>query len=457
MWTRLAWLALLLATGAAAQDLAPQATKPRNVLLLTADDLSRGSVGAFGGRLEGATPNLDALAREGMRFWHAHVAVAICQPCRATIMTGRYPPRNGALGFDPIRAGVPTLPETLRAAGYLTGVFGKTNHTLPSRKDAFDVAVPQKDLGNGRSPERYRAEAAAFFARAKADGKPFFLNANTHDPHRPFATRAYAPGDVPVPGFLPDLPDVREELARYFTSVRRGDAVIGAILAALDDADLRATTIVVFLSDHGISVPFAKTNCWRESTHTPLIVRWPGAVEPGSVDRQHVVSSVDLAPTILDALGLEGLADADGRSFAPILKGDTQDDRDWTFTQINTTSAKKAFPMRAVVGRRFGYIWNAWADGTTRMQNEAMAGLTFQAMQRAAADDPAIAARVQHYLLRTPEELYDFEADPDSLANLAGTETSAERVAELRGLLRMHLAATSDPQRAAYEAFLRAK
>lgn len=305
--------------------------------------------------------------------------------------------------------------------------------------------------------ERYRAEAAAFFARAKAAGKPFFLNANTHDPHRPFAEREYAPSDVPVPRFLPDLGDVREELARYFTSVRRGDAVIGAILAALDEADLRATTLVVFLSDHGISVPFAKTNCWRESTHTPLIVRWPGAVEPGSVDRQHVVSSVDLAPTILDALGLEGLADADGRSFVPILRGGTQANREWTFTQINTTSAKKAFPMRAVVGRRFGYIWNAWADGTTRMQNEAMAGLTFKAMQRAAKDDPATAARVQHYLLRVPEELYDYETDPDSLANLAGVEASAERLAELRERLRAHLAATSDPQRAAYETFLRGR
>lgn len=86
-----------------------------------------------------------------------------------------------------------------------------------------------------------------------------------------------------------------------------------------------------------------------------------------------------------------------------------------------------------------------------------MTGLTFQAMQRAAKDDPAIAARVQHYLLRAPEALYDYETDPDALVNLAAVETSAAQLTELRRLSCAHLAATDDPQRAAYDEFLRGR
>ena len=307
---------------------------PWNVLLITADDLNCDSVGAFGGRVPGATPALDRLAQSGMRFERAHVAVAVCQPSRQCLMTGNFPQANGSIGFYPLNAAAVTLPQMLQAEGYLLGIMGKVDHLQPAAKFPWDFARSGSELGAGRDPARYYAETRAFLARAKADQRPFFLMANSHDPHRPFSgsegevrqlakweskdarrgeteampvfpapSRIYAPSEIAVPGFLPDLPEIRKEVAQYYSSVRRCDDTVGRILQALEDEGLQERTIIIFLSDNGIAVPFAKSNCYLASTRTPLIVSWPGRVAAGSVEREHFVSTVDLLPTILEALG----------------------------------------------------------------------------------------------------------------------------------------------------------
>ncbi|HAK57241.1 MAG TPA: hypothetical protein DCP38_17450 [Acidobacteria bacterium] len=483
---RLAAAALMLvSTACGAPPEAPEPFSPVetsfSVLLITVDDMNWDSVGVYGAAIPDLTPNIDALAAEGMRFEQAHVTIAICQPTRAVWMTGRYPHRSGAFGFEEIRPDVPTLVEALGDAGYYTGVMAKTGHVLPSRPEIWDEVVPARELENGRSPELYYERTLNFLLNADSAGEPFFLMANSQDPHRPFAASAteaaarvtdaestnhqygggfpetelaFDPSEIPVPGFLPDLPDVRRELAEYYTSVRRADETTGAILRALDDSGLAERTIVMFLSDHGIAVPFAKTNVWMHSTRTPWIVRWPGVVTPGAVDTRHLVSGVDLAPTLLDLLGLPPLPGADGRPFTPVLRGEAQDGRDVVFTHMNVTIAPEWFPMRAVNDRQFGYIYNAWADGETEFFNNSMRGLTFPAMQAAAADDPAIATRVEHLLFRTTEELYDHAADPDALDNLAGDPAQAERIERSRELLLEHMRATDDPELDEYERFL---
>src|SRR5439155_13533050 len=123
-------------------------------------------------------------------------------------------------------------------------------------------------------------------------------------------------------------------------------------------------------------------------------------------------------PSVLDAVGLPPLSGVDGRSFIPILLGQEQSDRDHVITCYGETSAHRPFPMRCVQNAGFGYIYNAWSDGKTNYQSEPMGGLAFAAMKKAAATNPAIDARVQLLVHRVPEELYDFQADPDCLHNL---------------------------------------
>jgi len=484
---------LLTATHAEAAGRTPNA-KPINVVLITVDDMNCDSVGVYGCPIPNITPHIDRLASQGIRFEHGHVTIAICQPTRAVWMTGRFPHRNGALGFDPIARNVPTLLETLKQSGYFTGILAKVSHVVPTRSKHWDVIVRANQLGTGRDPKRYHAHTTRFLKQAAASGRPFFLMANSQDPHRPFAgsaqernrvrkarnkkkkrksgntresqtqppadkqqadsdsltlahiPRRFLPDKVPVPGFLPDLPAIRKELSEYYASVHRADQIVGRVLAALDDAGVRDNTLVMFLSDHGMPLPFAKTNCWRHSTRTPWIIRWPGVTRAGQHDRRHMIAGIDLAPTILDAVGLPQLAGTDGRSFTSLLAGKPQAGRDHVITHINRTAGRREFPMRSVVEQRFGYIYNAWSDGKTLFRNESQSGLTMKAMQKAAAGNATIAARVELFLKRTPEELYDYHTDPDARHNLINDPRHRQTLERLRARLLAHMRSTGDPQ-----------
>ncbi len=454
------------------------AAERQNVLFINVDDMSCDSLGVYGCETPEITPNLDRLAAQGMRFEHAHVTVAICQPTRAVWLTGQWPHHSGALGFNKINAGVPTMPEALRKAGYLTGCFAKLKHMIPSRsKEAFEVTVQSQDLKTGRGVAEYYKHTTAFLKRASELDKPFFLAACIQDPHRPFAgsaqeasrrkrksnkysggfpdvNDAYEPNQVQVPGFLPDLQPIRKELAEYYTSVHRADEIVGAILRALSESGLADDTVVIFMSDHGMPLPFAKTNCWRHSTRTPWIVRWPGVVKAGAVDREHVIAGIDLSPTVLDIAGLEPLEGQDGMSIRSILEGKRQSKRDYVYTYINTIASKKSFVMRAVNGKQYGYIWNQWSDGKTRFRNESMGGLTYTAMRNSVAD-ARIAARHDHLIYRTPEEFYDYEVDPDALNNLAKDPGHMAKLAEYRELMLKQMKDSQDPQLAEYQQMLR--
>jgi N-sulfoglucosamine sulfohydrolase len=403
------------------------AAKP-NLLLITVDDMNRDSVGCYGCPIENITPNIDRLASEGIRFERGFVNVAICMPCRAVLMTGRYPQASGALGFDKIKPEVPSLPEALKQAGYYNSLIGKEIHVVPSRHEAFNRIDKQKDLGGGRSAEAYAVAVRTAIKEANDADKPFFIMANAADPHRPFAgakgdafkkipfPREIDPRQVPVPGFLPDLPDIRTELATYFQSVARADLVVGAVLDELKKSGKIDNTLVLFLSDHGMPLPYAKTNCYLASNITPFILRWPGHIKSGAVDQKNFVSTIDVAPTFLSAAGVENLEGANGLSLLPLMKGAEQAGRNRVFTFHERPYSRKHLPMRAVNDGDYLYIWNGWSDGKTQFRNESMSGLTFKTMKN--ADDPKIRARADFYLHRTREELYNLKEDPDCLENL---------------------------------------
>lgn len=453
----LARLGRALLTACLTATMGHAAESKLNVLLLTADDMNYNSLGFAGCKVPGVTPNLDKLARQSLWFEHGHVAVAVCQPSRQCLLTGRYPHRNGSVGFYPVSAGVPTMAEILKDAGFHLGILGKAIHLRPVEKFPWHYLRDEEVLGRGRDPQKYYEFSKEFLAQAKRDGKPFFLMANSHDPHRPFAgsegnaklnypapARTYRPEEIIIPGFLPDLPDVRKEMAQYFSSVNRCDQSLGEVLRALDESGMAENTLVLFLSDNGIAMPFAKSNCYLTSTRTPWLMRWPGVVKPG-VDREHLVSGIDYMPTLLEALGLPMPEGMDGRSFLPVLRGQKQEQREQIVTCYNEAFGNKSYPMRCLQNKRFGYMYNSWSDGKKRYGTEGMSGLSFKAMQNAGTDDPAIAARVELLVHRVPEELYDFAADPDALHNLIDDPKYEEQKKLMRSELMAWMEKTADP------------
>ncbi len=479
----IAWRCLAVVTGfgllagtLVAQQLVHPAKRP-NVLWIVADDMNWDSPGCFGGVAPEVTPNIDRLASEGMQFWHAHVNVAVCTPSRSVMLTGLYSQHNGAEGFQRIRPGTATLPAILNEAGFLCGTIGKPLN----QQELFRWSVTYTWQGKGdedmwgRDPGIYRRFAGSFFETAKASGQPFFLMASSHDPHSPFPgtgaeknrlgrpqyeraapSRTFGADKVRVPGFLPDLLEVRRELAAYSTAVGRLDEMVGAVLDELAKAGLVENTIVVFLSDHGMSFPSAKANCYVQSTRSPFIIRWPGRVKAGSHDRTHMVSAVDLQPTMLEAVGLPPVQPSDGRSFLPLLRGQPQPNRDYVFTQFFHIHGKDAFPMRAVLSKQSAYVFNPWSDGRRRFPRQWS---VFGVLQRLAETDPVMAARVRHLQFRTVEEFYDLRRDPHCLSNLLASgpgdgkpaAADQEEIAKLRAALRDWMVRVEDPALPAFD------
>lgn len=432
-----------------------------NILLFTADDLHAESLGVYGGKPEGLTPNLDKFAAESMKFNRAHVNAAICAPCRAIIATGRYSHRSGAMGFMPAREDVPDIVNTLQAVGYRAGILGKVDHSTPKKSMKWDYSFDQKDLGNGRNPQLYYERAKIFLKECHDAGKPFYFMVNSHDPHRPYCnpekltpgaampSKVYRAEDVDVPGFLPDLPGVRAELATYMNSTRRLDDTFGKVMQALEESGEADNTLVLFITDNGIAVPFAKCNAWFHSTRSPLLVRWPKHIKPGSVNDKHFVSVVDFVPTFLEVTKVTAPAGLDGRSFLPLLKGHEQAGREYVFTQIDSKAGGAAVPMRCVQSENFGYIYNPFSDGEYYYRNNNE-GKTMVAMNQAAKHDPAIQARVDLFRYRVPEEFYDLKKDPNCLKNLIDNPDYADKIQQLQEQLVAQMKATEDPMLAAF-------
>lgn len=433
------------------------ATPQLNVLFFTADDMNYDSTSVCGGPIKDLTPHLDQLAAEGLRFEYAYSTVAVCQPVRQTIQTGLYPHRSGSMGFFPIKPEVRTLNQQLHAAGYLISMFGKGKHHLPTEKFCVDVA----DDTISRRPTQLAAATRKFLQLARKQNRPFFHNINCYDPHRPFigmkGSTDLAEGEPPsrwikpeevttVPGFLEDLPNIRKELAGYYTNVRRLDDAVGAVLTVLKEEGFSQNTLVVFYGgDHGMSFPFGKSNNYENSSRGALIMRWPGVTQPGSVDHDHLVSTLDFAPTLLESVNLPAIPRLDGRSFLPAVRGEKMSGWDHVFTCYNAAFGNNWLPMRCVRTKDQSYIWNAWSDGKRSYQTENMSGLSWKAMLAAASTDPEIKARTKFYLHRVPEEFYDMTHDRSERINLIAEPSRQTEIEAMRKELLTVMKNTSDP------------
>jgi N-sulfoglucosamine sulfohydrolase len=466
--------------------------RPLNLLIITADDMNGDAPGWMGNPLK-TTPNLDAFSVTAHQFLNHHVSAPICQPSRSAFMTGRVPHASGALGFDPVREGVPSLVTILKARGYFTGVIDKHVHMAPESVFPWD----KKLQGSGKNPPLRKQHMEEMLAAAKESGKPFFINSNITDPHRPFpgsaqennrrgarkaaaandedeaaaekaprratrprqnqraarsagnaspeslGTRIVTDQEVRAPRFLENLPDIRTETAQYETAIARLDASFGAIMEALKESGHEDDTLVVFFSDHGISMPFGKATVYRNGTWSPLLLRVPGMATPQV--RREFVSSVDLAPTLLELLKVSRPDGMNGRSWVELLSGGTQIDRDFVVTHVNTTSSGASQAQRCIRTKDHALLFHAWSDGEQKFKVEAMSGLTFKALEKAGESDARIAARVAQYRVGQPLMFFDETADPDERQNLIEDPRQKNEIDRLAALLIDHMQRTNDP------------
>jgi N-sulfoglucosamine sulfohydrolase len=430
----------------------PAQAGPKNVLLLIADDLGM-QVGCYGDPAA-KTPNIDRLAASGTRFTHGFASVSSCSPSRATLLSGMPTHQCGQYGlahaehnFYSLRR-VKGLPALLSPAGYRSGVIAKL-HVQPKEVYPFDVEIP----GGGRNPVQVAEQARKFFA--ESGDKPFFLLVGFTDPHRAgkgFANEnkyppsvpavKFDPKALPVPYHLPDTPEVRAELAEYYQSVARLDHGIGLVLKELEAANKLDDTLVIFLSDNGIPFPGAKTTLYDAGVRLPLVIRRPA--QRSGVVTSAMASWTDIAPTILDWVGVKKPAELPGRSLLAVLEREEPDGWDTVYGSHQFHEITMYYPARMIRTRQHKYLLNLAHTLEYPHASDLWGSSTWQGILRR-GDKMMGQKSVTSFLHRPREELYDLSSDPNELKNLAADPKSADVLNDLRKRLHEWREKTNDP------------
>ncbi len=406
------------------------ADAPRpNIVLFVSDDHGWADSGVYGDE-DVQTRNIDRLARQGMRFTHAFAASPLCSPSRCVLGTGLMPFRNGAHKFGtPIKPGLKTMPIYFQALGYHTAHVGKFHHS-PRKQFPYDTIIGDENAG----PD--------FIARYD-DEKPLLLVVCSHSPHTPWApNEIYDPAKIKLPPNFVDTLETRRQRTEYYTEVTTMDDQLGKVVDALEERDWADDTLVVYTTDQGANWPFAKWCLYDAGIRVPLIARWPGRIGAGKVSAA-MVSLVDLLPTCLDAAGADAPEGLDGRSFLPVLTGESREHRQVVFAAHTGNDnggpgIANHCPMRTVRTATHKYILNLQPEQTftthiTGCRPGSPHYLAFWDTWVESAKTDKRAARIVHdYMHRPAEELYELTADPYERNNLVGNPECAELLQSLR-------------------------
>ena len=440
---------------------APAAEPRPNIILMIADDMSWNDCGAYGHpRIH--TPNIDALASQGMRFDQAFLTISSCSPSRASLITGRYPHRTDAEELHwPLPAEQITFTELLREAGYWCGAAGKW-HLGDAVEDRFD-SIFAADTSGFQLPTGTAAAAGKFVEtqlgdqrsgcadwvrvlNARTEGKPFFLWLAALDPHRPYDAALvetnYTLSDVLLPPYHPDHPAVRADYVAYYQEITRLDRFVGEVVDQLEQQQLSDNTVVMLISDNGRPFPRDKTTIYDSGIRTPLIVRWPKLIAQSTIS-SNLVSSVDIGPTILEIAGVPTPETMDGISFLPQLHDPRQVTREYVFAEKNWHDFEDH--ARAARDTRFKYIRNYYHDLPNTPPADAVRSPTYQVMLELKQADKLPEIQQTCFVQPRPqEELYDTVVDPHEINNLAHDPQHRAELVRLRNALQKWEQRTGD-------------
>ena len=482
------WITLVLLASAL-----PASATPRNIIFIVTDDQSQ-TLGCYSDDAA-HTPHLDALAADGTFYRNAFATTASCSASRSVILTGLHNHANGQYGhthhFHKFQSydNIVSLPRYLEAAGYRTARCGKY-HVAPEEVYRFQEAI----RGNSRNAHEMANQCRDFIV--SDDVRPFFLYFCTSDPHRgggtanelehspdrfgnPAPGRSYPgitevpfePADVLVPGFLPDTPTCRAELAQYYQSQARIDTGVGHLFDILKEAELWEDTLIIYIADHGMAFPGAKTTVYDGGLRAPLIVRNPYN-ETRGLESDAMISWIDLTPTLLDfagalndegdvreavmqAIDIEhvtgqqtrdvGPGSMHGRSFLATLEQAQTEGWDEIGASHTFHEIQMYYPMRVVQGRQYKLIWNIAWPLPFPFASDLWASPTWQNQLAQGEDAPYGARTVGEYVQRPEFELFDLSADPFEGNNLADDPEYAEVLEEMKGRLHAMQRRTDDP------------
>lgn len=416
-----------------------QESKP-NLVLFLADDCSYIDLGVYGSK-DSKTPNIDKFATESMLFTKGYEAAPMSSPTRHNLYTGLWPVKTGAYPNHTMAIeGTNSIVQQLKPAGYRVALIGKS-HVGPESVFPFEYVPLTK------TNDLDFAAIDKFIASCTSTHTPFCLFVTSNQPHTPWnkgdATQ-FDPKTLSLPPYYLDTEYLRNELCKYLAEVNYMDAEFGKILDKIDEYKQRDNTVVVYLSEQGNSLPFAKWTCYDMGVHSGFIVRWPGKVKPGTIS-DAIVEYCDIAPTFVDLAGTKPVSKMDGKSIVPVLLGKAKEHKQYTFSLQTTRGIIKGseyYGIRSVADKKYRYIVNLTPEAT--FKNAATNDRSFKEWLGLASTNLKAKELTSKYQHRPSKELYDLENDPYCMVNLAEKPEYSETITRLDRVLKSWMKSCGD-------------
>ena len=399
-----------------------------NFLFIIGDDCTFRDIGCYGGQAH--TPNIDRLAKEGMRFTRSFQAAPMCSPTRHNLYTGIYPVKSGAYpNHTFVKPGTRSIVHYLKPLGYRVALSGKT-HIQPRESFPFEYSTKKNN------PDMEVIDQ--FLGECRQSNTPFCLFACSNEPHSPWNkgdSSRYDPAKLVLPPYFVDTPATRKHLADYLAEITYLDQQVGQCLKLLEKHQVTDNTLVIFTSEQGSSFPFGKWTCYDTGLQNALVAAWPGKIKPGQVS-DAMIEYVDLLPTFVQAAGGKPASVLDGKSYLPVLLGETNQHKQHVYglhTTRGINNGSDYFGIRSIRDQQYKYIINFTPEVTFR--NAIINSDIFRSWEEKAKTDSDAADKVRRYQHRPGAELYDITQDPLEWHNLADDPKFASVQAKLHGKL----------------------
>ena len=414
--------------------------KKPNIIVFIADDVSWDDIGSYGNN-DVVTPNIDALAKNGLIFNNAYLTTSSCSPSRNSILTGRYPHNTGAaeLHTEPPVEMI-SFAELLKDDGYYTLQAGKF-HMGEYAKRGFDQ-VHENKKANGPGGEKLWVESV----KNRPKSKPFFMWFASYDAHRVWGDNEFSgthnPDLIKVPEYLVDGDLTRLDLANYYDEITRFDFHIGKVIAELKSQGEYENTLIIVMADNGRPFPHSKTRLNDQGVKTPFIIHYPELLKENNVVNS-LISSIDIAPTLLDIAEIKIKDNFQGRSFYNLIKNPNQKFRNYVFAEHNWHDYESY--QRMVRNDRYLYIVNSRPQFPQEGPLDAINSPTYIDLKTAEKDGTITKIQAEIFVKpRQAEELYDLSNDPYQFNNLISSVKIEDEYLLLKSILNDWINETGD-------------
>ncbi|MFW9904135.1 MAG: sulfatase [Candidatus Thorarchaeota archaeon] len=386
------------------------------------------------------TPNLDQLAHSGVVFTNHYCTAPQCSPSRGSILTGQLPHTHGLMGLTNYGWNLDselTIPKELAKHGYSTHLIGLQHEHENASELGYQNISDRKVMPWVDNVTPQVIEFLASVNQGKIQ-QPFYCSVGFFDTHRPFIFPEefqISENDILIPEYLPDTPEVRSEIADFYSSIKTVDRGIGRILETLRRSSFFEDTIVIFTVDHGPALPRAKCTLYDPGIRTTLIINWPGKLKEGKRQKE-LLSNIDLFPTILDLSGISIPEQIHGQSFKNLLLNEKYDEHEYIFAEL-TYHDIGYNPIRAIRTKEWKFIKNfAPLDFLFEIPDDVIESPSAKAW---------LNQHPEYYSPRPEEELYNLINDPMEQINLAKGSQYQMIKLELEKKLMVWLKTSNDP------------